>query len=172
MASVRVVYRKYDGALHWNYAARHLGEDEHGVWVGAPAGTPVSLGDQARGPVEAPHVLLFPREGWWTGCFNATPHRTEIYCDITTVPVWSGTDEVTMIDLDLDVRRLRTGVVELLDEDEFAEHQVRYGYPAEVIAGARQSADRLFDAVERRVEPFGDAYRTWLNRVDGRMTNK
>jgi protein associated with RNAse G/E len=165
MTLVQVVYRKYDGSLHWNYAGRHLGEDEHGVWVGAPTGTPVHRGEFPAGPVEAPHVLLFPRDAWWTGCFNAVPHRTEIYCDITTVPRWPSLGEVTMVDLDLDVRRRRAGAVELLDEDEFAEHQVRYGYPAEIISGARSAADWLFDAVERRVEPFGEAYRTWLAQV-------
>jgi hypothetical protein len=41
MTPIRVVYRKYDGSLHWNYATHRLGEDEHGVWVGAPAGTVV-----------------------------------------------------------------------------------------------------------------------------------
>ena len=45
---VRVVYRKFDGSLHWNQPAWRLGEDEHGVWVGAPAGTPVRLGEQHR----------------------------------------------------------------------------------------------------------------------------
>ena len=34
-----------------------------------------------------------------------------------------------MVDLDLDVIRMRDGGI-LDDEDEFAEHQVRYGYPA------------------------------------------
>jgi uncharacterized protein len=165
MTRVRVVYRKYDGSLHWNHVGHHLGEDEHGVWVGTPAGTQVRRGGLATGPVEAPHVLLFPRAGWWTGCFNAVPHPTEIYCDITTVPEWPNSGEVTMIDLDLDVRRRRTGAVELLDEDEFAEHQVRYGYSAEVVGKARAAADWLFDAVRQRVEPFGKAYRGWLALV-------
>jgi protein associated with RNAse G/E len=162
---VRVIYTKYDGALHWNYICQHLGEDEHGIWVGAPTGTPVRRGELATGPVEAPHVLLFPRDGWWTGCFNAVPHRTEIYCDVTTVPQWHGTDEVMMVDLDLDVRRRRTGAVELLDEDEFVEHGLRYGYPAEIVSAARTAASWLFDAVTRRAEPFGDAYHPWLARV-------
>jgi protein associated with RNAse G/E len=165
MTPIRVVYRKYDGSLHWNYATHRLGEDEHGVWVGAPAGTPVHRGDLATGPAEAPHVLLFPRDGWWTGCFNAAPHRTEIYCDITTVPSWPSADEVTMVDLDLDVRRRRTGAVELLDADEFAEHQVRYGYPAEVIASAQASAEWLLTAVQQRAEPFDAAYHAWLAQV-------
>jgi hypothetical protein len=162
---VRVVYTKFDGSLHWNHEGRLLGEDGHGIWVGVPAGTPVRKGEKPAYPAEAPHVLLFPRDGWWTGCFNAAPHRTEIYCDITTVPRWIGAGEVTMVDLDLDVRRRRTGRVELLDEDEFALHQVRYDYPPDVVAEARTTADWLLGAVRRREEPFDGGYREWLALV-------
>jgi len=97
--------------------------------------------------------------------FNAAPHRTEIYCDVTTVPQWPTGSEVTMVDLDLDVRRRRTGAVELLDEDEFAEHQTRYGYPAEVVAEAEASAAWLVNAVRAHEEPFGVASFDWLARV-------
>jgi protein associated with RNAse G/E len=162
---VRVVYRKYDGSLHWNQFGRRLGDDEFGVWVGARAGTAVSRGHEEVNPAESDHVLLIPRTGWWTATFNAAPHRTEIYCDITTVPTWPTSDEVTMIDLDLDVRRRRVGTVELLDEDEFAAHQVRYGYPPEVIAEAWMAAGWLTGALTQRIEPFGSGYRRWLDIV-------
>jgi uncharacterized protein len=162
--SVRVVYRKYDGTLHWNQLALRLGADEHGTWLGIKAGTPVFRGELATAPAETDNVLLIPRDGWWTASFNAEPHRTEIYCDITTVPRWFD-GLVTMIDLDLDVRRRRTGVVELLDEDEFAMHQVQFGYPPEIVTAARSAADCLFGAVSARVEPFDVAYHTWLAKL-------
>ncbi|MFI5906357.1 DUF402 domain-containing protein [Dactylosporangium sp. NPDC051541] len=165
MERVRVVYRKYDGSLHWNYETDRLGEDEHGIWVGAGRSTRVFKGTTLKGGPESPHVLLFPRQAWWTACFNAAPHRTEIYCDITTVAHWPSATEVTAIDLDLDVRRRRDGPVELLDEDEFAAHQVRYSYPADVVLAAQSSADWLMGAVEQRVEPFGSAYHEWLRLV-------
>jgi uncharacterized protein len=162
---VRVVYRKYDGSLHWNYETSRLGEDEHGIWLGAPAGTTLRRGDHIVDPAEWPHVLLLPRDAWWTAAFNAPPHRTEIYCDITTVPTWLAPDEVTMVDLDLDVRRRRTGLVELLDEDEFAEHRIRFGYPVEVVEAARASARRLEHAIRAGEEPFAAAYRPWLAQL-------
>ncbi|WP_433082916.1 DUF402 domain-containing protein [Dactylosporangium sp. CA-052675] len=165
MKRIRVVYRKYDGSLHWNYETRYLGEDEHGVWLGADATTRIYKGTTLKGLPDAPHVLLFPRQTWWTACFNAEPARTEIYCDITSVPHWPTPTEVTAIDLDLDVRRRRNGDVSLLDEDEFAVHQVRYQYPADVVTSALACADWLMGAVSGRVEPFGTAYHRWLNEV-------
>jgi protein associated with RNAse G/E len=162
---VRVVWRKYDGSLHWNMRAHRLGADEHGVWLGVPAHTPVHKGEPEWGPAEAPHAVLVPRAAWWTATFNAAPHRTEIYCDITTVPHWPAADEVTMVDLDLDVRRRRTGEVQLLDEDEFAAHRVRYGYPPDIVAAAEAAAEWLYASVRDRIEPFGVAYTHWLAQV-------
>lgn len=163
--TIRVVYTKYDGSLHWNHNALLLGEDEHGVWLGARAGETMRRGLEP--PIVFPQafVMLFPRDGWWTGSFNAKPHKTEIYCDIASVPSWPDPDTVTMVDLDLDVIRKRDGRVILDDADEFAEHQVRFGYPPEVIEAAQSSADRLMAAVRENAEPFASVYRGWLARM-------
>jgi hypothetical protein len=32
---IRVVYTKFDGSLHWHQVMHYLGEDEHGIWLGA-----------------------------------------------------------------------------------------------------------------------------------------
>ena len=90
-------------------------------------------------------------EPWWVAYFNAEPASTEIYCDVATPPQWDDDqEEVTMTDLDLDVvRSAGNRQVLLLDEDEFAEHQVRYGYPREVIRQAERSAAWLQAAVRR-----------------------
>jgi uncharacterized protein len=160
---VRVVFTKYDGRLHWHARLERLGEDEHGVWLGAPTGTLWQRG--AEPPVSLPpHVLLTPRDRWWVAAFNASPAHLITYVDLSTVPVWRG-DEVTMVDLDLDVVRYRVDdAVRLLDEDEFAEHQVRFGYPQSVVHTVVETARDLLDSVAT-VEPFTAAYRPWLARV-------
>lgn len=161
-----MVYRKYDGALHWNQEGLWLGEDEHGRWLGMPPHTPARRGHEP--PVVHPqaHVALFPPDAWWTAVFNAEPERTEIYCDVSTVPQWRD-GEVTMVDLDLDVRRRRDGTVQLLDEDEFAAHGAKYGYPGDVVSAARAAAEWLEHALRGDTEPFAGGYRRWLAKVDG-----
>jgi protein associated with RNAse G/E len=163
---VRVVYRKYDGGLHWHMSMRRLGEDEYGVWLGLPGGGEARRGAEPAVTFSHAQVLLVPSGAWWTASFNGRPCWTEIYCDITTPPRWLGPDEVTAIDLDLDViRRWDADVSELLDADEFADHQVRYAYPAEVIGSAVAAADWLRHAVVAD-EPFVTVYREWLAQVD------
>lgn len=163
---VRMVYRKYDGSLHWHMTLRRLGDDEHGVWLGAPRDSVMYKGDGPAVSLEQAYVLLVPADAWWTACFNGRPSWTEIYCDITTPPQWTAADEVTAIDLDLDViRRWDSTTTEVLDADEFATHQLLYGYPTDVIEQARRSADWLARTVAAD-EPFRRAYRPWLAQID------
>jgi len=164
---VRVVYTKYDGSLHWHRIMQHLGEDEHGIWLGARPGSTMQRGDESPIVMEAAFVQLIPDGAWWTATFRGEPSNAEIYCDICTPPRWPDPAEVTMVDLDLDVLRLRSDQRVLLDdEDEFAEHQIRYRYPADVISNAEAAAAWLLDAVSAKAEPFGAAYRRWLDTVE------
>lgn len=169
---VRVVYTKYDGSLHWNFTMRYLGEDEHGIWLGAGPGLVGRRGHDHEVVFKEAQVLLFPRpdggarDAWWTAAFNAAPARTEIYCDIATPARWPDPGQVTMVDLDLDVVRRRADQrVEIVDGDEFDEHQRQYGYPAQVIREAEQAAAWLRHALSAGAEPFAGDYRGWPAQV-------
>lgn len=164
--TVQVVVLKYDGRPHRSYPARFLGEDDAGRWLGVVAGSPAVVDGGAREVLrEEPYVLLVPHHAWWTAMFNAPPRRTEVYCDVTTPANWAGLDEVTVVDLDLDVRRRRWGAIERLDEDEFAEHQDQFGYPAEVVRQATAASLWLLDALGDGSEPFASGFRPWLAQV-------
>lgn len=163
---VRVVYRKYDGSLHWHMDLTRLGTDEHGTWLGAGAGSSARRGDEPPVTFDQAYVLLVPRcPSWWTMNCNAPPAWTELYADITTPPVWTAADAVEMADLDLDVIRRFDGSAEIVDADEFAVHRARYGYPADVVAAAEAAAATLLDAFRQYREPFGQVSRDWLARA-------
>jgi protein associated with RNAse G/E len=142
---------------------RYLGQDDYGIWLGTGPGLRARRGSEPPIVVSHAHVKLLPEGSWWTATFNAEPASTEIYCDVTTPPRWPDPGQVTMADLDLDVLRLRAEQqVLIVDEDEFAEHHVRYGYPADVVSRASHAADWLQAAISAEAEPFASAYRTWL----------
>ena len=166
-SEVQVVFLKYDGRPHRSYPARYLGEDDSGTWLGVVAGTPARVDGDRETLREEPYVLLVPAKAWWTAMFNAPPRRTEVYCDVTTPATWSGSHEVTVVDLDLDVRRRRWGDIERLDDDEFAEHQVAFGYPEQVVAEATAASRWLECALGDGSEPFATAFRPWLAKVTG-----
>jgi uncharacterized protein len=165
-APVEIRYTKWGGHGHWRFTLTPLGSDRFGWWLAGRAGTPQQRGEEP--PVRSPtgFVMLVPAAGSWTAFWNAYAPASpfEVYVDVTTRPV-RAPGLVTAVDLDLDVVRRRDGRVEVLDEDEFAEHQVRYGYPREVVDGARSTARWLVDAVSARVAPFDDTGPAWLARV-------
>jgi hypothetical protein len=167
---VRVVFRKWGDRPHWEYDALRLGTDEHGTWIGAPAGTRLErpgAGFHAPGgfvslvPRDEPYVATFYDPAAWAGAANPV----EVYVDITTVPRWAP-GSVSMVDLDLDVVRGPTGRVWVDDEDEFAAHRVRFGYPAEVVRLAGATCDRVHAAVSAGLAPYDRVVGPrWLNRL-------
>lgn len=164
---VRVRYRKYDGTSHRDYPARRLEEDEHGTWLGVDAGT-ASIYHGGPSVERIPFVLLIPPHAWWTAMFNPPPRTSEIYCDVTTPARWDGGEMVDLVDLDLDVvRRRHTGAVELRDEDEFAHHRDRFGYPEDLVRQARHATVWLNRALRDGEQPFASIYHAFLARVNG-----
>ncbi|MFC3988556.1 DUF402 domain-containing protein [Actinoplanes siamensis] len=168
MDRVDLVLRKYDGRPHRRVTGHLLGEDEFGAWIGTPRGTRVrySYGLRRVSWTRSDSVRLIPRDAWWMAMFSAEPSRSEIYCDVTTPARRTGPAEFTVIDLDIDLIRMRPdGRVVIDDEDEFAEHRVRFGYPDDVVAGATAAAAELHAALTGGAEPFAGRYREWLARA-------
>ncbi len=170
MYQVRVRFTKWRERPHWEYDAVRLGEDEHGVWLGAPAGTRLRRpGADFCTPLG--FVVLLPRDDAFVATFYASGRThlpegaVETYVDISTSPVWDGAT-VSMVDLDLDVVRGRTGRVWVDDEDEFADHRVRLGYPDDLVRLATASCDAVRHALSSRCPPYDGAVAArWLSRL-------
>ena len=135
---VRVMYRKYDGSAApglpgtaaWPRTSSACG------WA-SPAGTAsVYHGrpsvERSRSSLLVPRASVVDRR-----CSTRRRGPARSTATSPRPARWAGDDEVHLVDLDLDVvRRRMTGDVELRDEDEFAEHRVRFGYPDD--AGRRR----------------------------------
>jgi hypothetical protein len=180
---IRCEMTKWGDRRHWHFDGLYLGSDEHGEWLGFPRGTHNHRpGYEFHSEVDA--VTLVPRGGWYAATFHAPGIWCDLYVDMTTPGEWDG-HVLRAVDLDLDVIRMSPeapvsrrsapqnlsagpGEVFVDDEDEFAEHQVAYGYPAEVVRAARAACDHvLADAVARRA-PYDGSHRRWLEEL-GRL---
>ena len=142
---MRVRFTKWGGKRHHGADLVYLGADEHGDWLGDPIGNQWAGGPKSFVSI-TDNVLLVPRGRGTTAMFYTEhPEQAfELYVDITTPPVWHG-DLVTAVDLDLDVIRRFDGSWYVDDEDEFAEHQVAYGYPPRVVSAAEAECARVCD---------------------------
>jgi hypothetical protein len=165
--STEIRFTKWGGRRHWRYPVQPLGEDRHGRWFGARAGILLRRGFED--PIVQPHdfIVLVPADGCWIASWNG-PGESDIsiYVDVTSKPTFQS-GVVSAVDLDLDVVQHRDGTVRVLDEDEFAEHQVLYHYPAAVVAQAQATTDDLVARLTAGAEPFGKAGSAWLQRFVG-----
>jgi protein associated with RNAse G/E len=162
-----VQYFKYSGDLHWRHDMVYLGEDEHGVWLGGPAGTTIQRGHEPAKQWPSPFVQLIARDRWWTLFFNGDHSEAyRIYVDVITPAAWPAGNRVEMIDLDLDVVLHHDRSVEVLDEDEFLAHSELFAYPDSLVNRARTAAAELVLKVEAGEEPFGSAGEAWLRLIE------
>jgi uncharacterized protein len=159
--TVHVRMAKWGDQPHWEFDAVYLGEDEHGTWLGFPCGTFMSRpGAEYVSPTD--QLGLVPPVGWpdpergWLATFHGPGGPLSVYVDVVAPPTWTDTT-LNAVDLDLDVVRELDGRVWVDDEDEFALHQVELDYPAEVIAAARASCDRLVALIGAGHPPYDDA---------------
>jgi hypothetical protein len=166
---IRVELTKWGDRPHWEFDGVYLGSDEHGDWIGFPSGTLMARPGMEVRPAND-QVGLVPAgddaDRAWLGTFHGPGGSVRTYVDMTTVPHWDGS-VVRAVDLDLDVIETLDGEVVVDDEDEFAEHQVLFGYPAEVIALAEASRDAVLASITARRAPFDGSSAPWLAVLDG-----
>jgi hypothetical protein len=163
--NVRVELTKWGDRPHWEFDAVLLGSDEHGDWIGIPAGTPMLRpGATFTPPVDS--VVLVPAgAAWWVATFYPPGFRVEVYVDITAPASWDG-PVLRAVDLDLDVVRGETGRVWVDDEDEFAVHRIELAYPDDVVHAASRSCDEVHALIRDRVAPFdGVTPEPWLTML-------
>ena len=162
MKNVLVHSTKYDGSLHYRYATTLVREDANLLMLYMAPGTSVES-YRGGGIAEQHHLQLY----WsdrpynlhvsWYADWRSRMH----YVNIATPAVWSA-DRLSFIDLDLDVIwRSGTDEVILDDEDEFALHQVRYGYPSDLIERSRRASDEVRQLIAQRSYPFDGSLHAW-----------
>lgn len=139
--TLTVVATKADGAWYrtWQASIERL-EENLLVTVGLPGSHVV---DRERGDWTLENYIRgyywFDRPLNLLEIFAADGALLEIYVNVGSLPVLDG-DRLTFADYELDVSLEGDGPPRILDEDEFAEAIIRYGYSAEFQAHCRAAA--------------------------------
>ncbi len=166
MRSFAVHSTKYDGSLHYRYPTSVVREERSLLVLYMPPGIPL---DSYRGQlVTEKHTLQF----YWADRYynlhvnwDANWQPRSYYVNIATPATWDD-GALRFVDLDLDIIwRPATGEVILDDEDEFALHQKRFGYSAELIEQVWRSSEDVRALIAQRAYPFDGSLHAW--RPDG-----
>ena len=160
--TVEYATEKYPDQPHYRGTLHRLGADEHGTWLWGGPGRPIYRGDVELFVANAPVLALIPTAAWWAVSWFVDHPEIEIYVNINT-PARDEGYRIVAVDVDLDVVRYLDGRVEVIDRDEFEEHQVRYDYPPELVEAAEAATAEAFDLVVANGPPFdGTAARDWI----------
>lgn len=121
-------------------------------------------------------ICRFSRQDWFQTVilYDEEFRLKRYYCHIASpcrIDSESGT--LAYIDYDLDLSVGPDLKAEWLDEDEFSENRIRYGYPDEVLKSIAEARRQLEERIHRREEPFSPEFAPyWCKRYLSLMSRK
>ena len=99
-------------------------------------------------------IEIFMKQEWFTVAASVENGKiVSYYCNIAKPSTFDG-KTISFVDIDLDYVKRPYGQWEVVDEDEFIENQVRFGYSREMIRTAQQALTTLKEKVDQRLFPF------------------
>lgn len=148
---------KYGNLLHYEWDTTLLEKtDSHIVVLGEYGRQLHHYTKQKIFTVENWTLEFFSFDSWFTVSADVVDGKFEqFYCNINQPAVMRG-NTVSFVDLDLDYVQ-RNGVWQVVDEDEFVTHAIKFGYPDDLIHQAEQELVALKDKVRSKEFPF-DGY--------------
>ncbi|AKU17885.1 hypothetical protein VV02_21850 [Luteipulveratus mongoliensis] len=141
----------------------HLGADRHGLWFGAMAGNLVTQPDGVTTEQQRADAVWLVADARWLTHFCFTD-ATDLTIDICGRPRVSK-DEVTFLDLELDLFRAADGTSAVIDHDELAELLASGLITAQESRSVEQTAEALLLDIVGRVPPFDSTGEQWLARL-------
>lgn len=152
---VEVLACKFDGSVHRRWPATLIRHEDsmlvlRGVFeheIRHPLLGTIAPGTVSTEYYWTTHWLSVFRFETPSGCLR------NYYCNVNLPPELIG-DQLTFIDLDIDVLVHPDLSYTILDEDEFASNALRYNYPPEIRAGARLALGEIIRRIEGRAFPF------------------
>jgi protein associated with RNAse G/E len=159
---MRMHSTKYDGSLHYRYPVEVIDRspDRLVTWT-APGAAVQSYRGAKTGVRNILSFFWLDRPYVLHALWDSAWQPQSLYVDIATGTHWSE-DTVGYVDLDLDVILKHDSPIVLLDdEDEFAEHRVKFDYPAELVAQCHDAVAVVRGFLERRERPFTPDLFAW-----------
>ena len=152
---IHVRSTKYDGSRHWEFDSVFVHQEGSLLITTNYAGQELL---NPRGSWKTPWDTRnhFWSDRWYNVMLLEKPNGGGLegfYCNVATPAEFDG-ENVTYIDLDLDLRVSAQGVLEVLDEDEFLDNSQRMGYSPDVIRESRRALEELKRLAAAAEGPF------------------
>ncbi len=144
---------KHDGSLHRTWSKGTIIEetDERIVLVTYKAW--VIESDGRKWYTREPAVCFLYKHEWYNVISMLRKAGVYYYCNLASPSLFDG-EAVKNIDYDLDLKVFPDGHYDILDRDEFDEHQVIMDYGDDVIQIVEHSLSNLIAMVDLKKSPF------------------
>lgn len=154
--TIRIEKAKYDGTIQAAWDSQLLDHAGPLLRSVVPGDMPVYVRDRSRwvqsGKTTCAVELYF--EDRWYNVWHLRDDITTLwYCNVAMPASFDG-KTLRWVDLDIDIRCYRDGAPEVLDEDEFEQHRIELGYPADVVERALAARDEALRLAQARAFPF------------------
>jgi protein associated with RNAse G/E len=152
---MKIASTKYDGSPHYEFDAILVAREGSMLRLYVEQGTTL-VGYRGELEVRTPFAALFWTDRPYNVYHNKSPlgrRRIVSYANVGTPATIDG-DVLRWVDLDLDVFTSEGGGITLDDVDEFEQHQVKFAYPAELIADALATSEELLALAKSGAFPF------------------
>jgi protein associated with RNAse G/E len=161
---------KFDGSLHYQFDAQLVSASGNEIRVYTPPGCKAVT---YRGEVVCTsHALrIFYTDRPWNMMVRWFPDwRFENhYVNIAEPATWDG-HVLRWVDLDLDIIHHAGAADPMLDdEDEFARHRVKWGYPQATVDRCWRAVEEVYGLIRNQSPPFDQITTRWRPPGDGEM---
>ncbi|MBP1157537.1 MULTISPECIES: DUF402 domain-containing protein [unclassified Paenibacillus] len=156
---------KHDGHLHrmwlknWLVPENLLHEDHRGesMLVLINSQTKIIEADGKEWVSRIPGVSFFIPNQWFNVVALLEEAGIRYYCNVASPPYVCG-KVITYIDYDLDVIRMPSGEIYVVDQDEYEQHKQLYHYSSIVDGKVKQGLKGLLARVRGAEPPFDDEH--------------
>lgn len=146
---------KYPNIPHYDWEGEVLEKTDDYIMVLCEAGRKLVHHTKNKVfTVKNASLEYFSLTQWYTAAVEIEDDKIKSYYCNVAMPSVIEDNEISFIDLDLDLVKEQNEDWKVVDEDEFEENSVTFNYPTELKNGALQALEQLKTRVEQKEFPF------------------
>ena len=147
---------KHDGSVHRTWCKALVIDATENKYVVVTNKAWVIEADGRKWLTREPAICFFWTDRWYNVISMIRKNGVYYYCNLASPSIYDG-EAIKNIDYDLDVKLYPDWSYQILDENEYAMHAEKMGYPEDVKKVIEDQMSKLLKLMEDEKEPFNQA---------------
>ncbi|BCB05221.1 DUF402 domain-containing protein [Bacillus sp. KH172YL63] len=154
---IHITSLKYPDSLHYEWEGELVWKTSNYVMVLCKAGRKlIHHTKNTTFTIDVTSLEFFSlKEGFTAAMEIRDGSIVSYYCNVASPAVLRG-NELSYVDLDLDLIKRENEHWQVIDEEEFEINSLKYNYPLELKEGAIRSLEKLLSKVRKKEFPFSE----------------